>query len=111
LALVAALRNQDKLFIKTAMAAKRRNSRATRIAHPTSWTIRGDVQVANEPRGSLASLAALASRFALEPRGRWKTAVARPVNAIGLSMASGGLESEPHAHRESQLMCKSWNFL
>nr|WP_249346684.1 helix-turn-helix transcriptional regulator [Corallococcus exiguus] len=33
-----------------------------------------------------------------------KTAVERPVNAIGLSMASGGLESEPHAHRESQLM-------
>ncbi|KYF80309.1 AraC family transcriptional regulator [Sorangium cellulosum] len=26
------------------------------------------------------------------------------MNAIGLSMASGGLESEPHAHRESQLM-------
>ncbi|KYF91546.1 AraC family transcriptional regulator [Sorangium cellulosum] len=26
------------------------------------------------------------------------------MNAIGLSMASGGIESEPHAHRESQLM-------
>jgi AraC-like DNA-binding protein len=40
----------------------------------------------------------------LEGRGRWKTAVARPANAIGLNMVSGGLESEPHAHRESQLM-------
>ena len=86
------------------MAAKRRISRATRIAHPMSWTIPGDVQVANEPRGTVASLEAFASRFALEARGRWKTAVTRPVNAIGLSMASGGLESQPHAHRESQLM-------
>ncbi|WP_437628187.1 AraC family transcriptional regulator [Sorangium sp. So ce1151] len=60
--------------------------------------------MANEPRGAVASFESLASRFALEARGRWKTTVARPVNAIGLSMASGGLESEPHAHRESQLM-------
>ncbi|XXU75601.1 helix-turn-helix transcriptional regulator [Sorangium sp. So ce1151] len=86
------------------MAAKRRSSRATRIAHPTGWAFSGDVQVANEPRGAVASFESLASRFALEARGRWKTTVARPVNAIGLSMASGGLESEPHAHRESQLM-------
>ncbi|MGO9450786.1 MAG: AraC family transcriptional regulator [Candidatus Binataceae bacterium] len=57
--------------------------------------------MANEPRGAVASLA---SRFVLEARGRWKTAVARPANAIGFSMASGGLESEPHAHRESQLV-------
>ncbi|AGP34479.1 AraC family transcriptional regulator [Sorangium cellulosum] len=60
--------------------------------------------MANEPRGAAASLESLATRFALEARGRWKTEVPRPVNAIGLSMASGGLESEPHAHRESQLM-------
>ncbi|AUX29583.1 MULTISPECIES: helix-turn-helix domain-containing protein [Sorangium] len=60
--------------------------------------------MANEPHGAAASFESLATRFALEARGRWKTAVARPVNAIGLSMASGGLESEPHAHRESQLM-------
>nr|WP_249344267.1 helix-turn-helix transcriptional regulator [Corallococcus exiguus] len=33
-----------------------------------------------------------------------KTAVERPANAIGIRMASGGIESEPHAHRESQLM-------
>ncbi|WP_342763983.1 helix-turn-helix transcriptional regulator [Polyangium sorediatum] len=56
----------------------------------------------NEPAAS--SLASLASRFALEAPGRVKTAIARPANAIGLSMASGGLESEPHAHRESQVM-------
>ncbi|AUX40184.1 AraC family transcriptional regulator [Sorangium cellulosum] len=68
------------------------------------WTFHGDVQVANEPRGAAASFESLASRFVLAARGRWKTAVARPVNAIGLSMASGGLESEPHAHRESQLL-------
>ncbi|MFY2561727.1 AraC family transcriptional regulator [Corallococcus terminator] len=52
----------------------------------------------------MASFESLASRFAIEARGRWKTAVARPASAIGLSMASGGLESEPHSHRESQLM-------
>ncbi|WP_437506828.1 AraC family transcriptional regulator [Sorangium sp. So ce1099] len=60
--------------------------------------------MANEPRGAVASFESLASRFVLEARGRWTTAVARPVNAIGLSMASGGLESEPHAHRESQIV-------
>ncbi|XYI00019.1 AraC family transcriptional regulator [Sorangium sp. So ce1128] len=60
--------------------------------------------MANVPGGAAASLESLATRFALAARGRWKTAVARPVNAIGLSMASGGLESEPHAHRESQLL-------
>ncbi|MGK3989071.1 helix-turn-helix transcriptional regulator [Sorangium sp. So ce136] len=60
--------------------------------------------MANEPRGAVASFESLASRFVLGARGRWTTAVARPVNAIGLSMASGGIESEPHAHRESQLM-------
>ena len=59
--------------------------------------------MANEPRGAAAS-SSLASRVVLDARGRWKIAVARPANAIGLSMASGGLESEPHAHRESQLM-------
>ncbi|AKT41461.1 AraC family transcriptional regulator [Chondromyces crocatus] len=68
------------------------------------WTIRGDVQVANEPPGAAASLDSLATRFALSARGRWKLSTARPANAIGLSMESGGLESEFHAHRESQLM-------
>ncbi|WP_437292282.1 AraC family transcriptional regulator [Sorangium sp. So ce406] len=60
--------------------------------------------MANEPGAALASFESLATRFAFEACGRWKTAVARPVNAIGLTMASGGLESEPHAHRESQLV-------
>ncbi|WP_437927595.1 helix-turn-helix transcriptional regulator [Sorangium sp. So ce291] len=60
--------------------------------------------MANEPRGAVASFESLARRFALGARGRWTTAVARPVNAIGLSITSGGIESEPHAHRESQLM-------
>ncbi|WP_233613334.1 MULTISPECIES: AraC family transcriptional regulator [Corallococcus] len=71
---------------------------------PTSWTFSGDVRVANGPPGAVASLESLGVRFTLDARGRLKTAVERPVNAIGLSMASGGLESEPHAHRESQLM-------
>ena len=60
--------------------------------------------MANEPRGAVASLESLASRFVLEASGRRKSAVARPANAIGLSMASGELESEPHSHRESQLV-------
>ncbi|WP_437782407.1 AraC family transcriptional regulator [Sorangium sp. So ce1097] len=68
------------------------------------WTIRGDVQVTSGPGGAVASFESLASRFVLEERGRWKTAVARPANAIKLSMESGGIESEPHAHRESQLV-------
>jgi AraC-like DNA-binding protein len=94
---LAALRNQDKLFIKTAMAPRPSTS-------SSGWTVRGDVQVASEPRGSRATFESLASRFMLEERGRWKTGVARPANAIGLSMESGGLESEFHAHRESQLL-------
>ncbi|WP_437735473.1 AraC family transcriptional regulator [Sorangium sp. So ce1335] len=58
----------------------------------------------SEPRGAVASFESLARRFVLDAPGRWKTAVARPANAIGLSMASGEIESEPHAHRESQLV-------
>lgn len=60
--------------------------------------------MANEPRGAVSSLESLASRFVIEAPGVWKTAITRPANAIGLSMVSGGLESEPHAHRESELM-------
>lgn len=60
--------------------------------------------MANEAPGSVASLESLASRFVLEERGRRKGPAARPANAVGLSMASGGFESEPHAHRESQLV-------
>ncbi|CAM3968922.1 helix-turn-helix transcriptional regulator [Corallococcus exiguus] len=86
------------------MAAKRRKSKATRPVDPTSWTFSGDVQVANGPPGAVASLEALGSRFTLDARGWLKTAVERPANAIGIRMASGGIESEPHEHRESQLM-------
>ncbi|MFB1484614.1 helix-turn-helix transcriptional regulator [Corallococcus sp. RDP092CA] len=60
--------------------------------------------MANGPPGAAASLESLASRFVLDARGRLKAAVARPANAIGLSMTSGGAESEPHEHRESQLL-------
>jgi AraC-like DNA-binding protein len=91
------------MFRKPAMAAKRRTKSSASMVHPTGWTFRGDARVAGE-RGVVAALESLASRFVLEPGGRWKTGVARPANAIGLSMASGGLESEPHSHRESQLM-------
>jgi AraC-like DNA-binding protein len=47
---------------------------------------------------------ALARHFVLEASGRVKTLVARPAHAVGLTLASGGLESEPHAHREAQVM-------
>ncbi|MBX3217351.1 MAG: helix-turn-helix transcriptional regulator [Labilithrix sp.] len=59
--------------------------------------------MANEVPGSVASLESLARRFVLEEPGRTKRP-ARPANAVGLTMATGGLESEPHAHRESQLV-------
>jgi hypothetical protein len=57
-------------------------------------------------RGGLerSVLESLASRFVLEAPGRWQSAVARPANAVRLSMASGALESEFHVHREAQLM-------
>lgn len=86
------------------MAARRRSASAERVAHPMGWTIRGDAQVTSGPGGAVASFESLASRFVLEERGRWKTAVARPASAIKLSMESGGIESEPHAHREAQLV-------
>lgn len=71
---------------------------------PTSWTFSGDVQVANGPPGAAAALESLESRFTLDARGRLKAVVERPANAIGIRMASGGVDSKPHAHRESQLM-------
>lgn len=83
--------------------AARRQKTVTRVASPTSWTVRGDVRVASDP-GRETTFESLASRFVLEPSGRWKTSIARPANAIGMSMASGGLESEPHAHCEAQLL-------
>lgn len=62
------------------------------------WTVRGD------PRAAEAAFEPLASRFVLEARGRVRSAVARPASAVGMSMAWGRLESEPHAHREAQLL-------
>jgi len=68
------------------------------------WTVRGELRVAGDLNGAGDGEASLASRFVLEARGRWKTAVARPANAIGMSMEAGGIESEFHSHAESQLM-------
>lgn len=47
---------------------------------------------------------AMARHFVLEASGRVKSAVARRAHAVGLTLASGGMESEPHAHREAQVM-------
>lgn len=74
--------------------------RSARTTTRDGWTIRGELRVAGSAD---AALDALASRFVLESRGRWKTAVARPANAVGLSLAAGGFESEFHAHAEGQL--------
>lgn len=49
------------------------------------------------------AMESLSRRFAFEDRGRWRSTLARPANAVGLSMVTGGLESEFHSHRESQL--------
>ncbi len=68
------------------------------------WTVRGELPVASDAKGASDVMASLASRFVLEPRGRWKTAAARPANAVGMSMEAGGIESDFHSHVESQLM-------
>jgi AraC-like DNA-binding protein/quercetin dioxygenase-like cupin family protein len=52
----------------------------------------------------MATPQALARHFVLEASGRVKTLVARRAHAVGLTIASGGHESEPHAHREAQVM-------
>jgi AraC-like DNA-binding protein len=59
---------------------------------------------ANRPAATGSPREALARHFVLEASGRVKTAVARRAHAVGLTLASGGLESEPHAHREGQVM-------
>lgn len=68
------------------------------------WTVRGQVRVPSDPEGTLDVMDSLVGRFVLEQRGRWKTAVARPANAIGVSMEAGGIESDFHSHAESQLL-------
>jgi AraC-like DNA-binding protein/quercetin dioxygenase-like cupin family protein len=55
-------------------------------------------------RGEAGPREALARHFVLEASGRVKTLVARRAHAVGLTIASGGHESEPHAHREAQVM-------
>ena len=68
------------------------------------FTVRGELRFASDLKGARDVEESLASRFVVEARGRWKTAVARPANAIGMSMEAGGIESDFHSHVESQLV-------
>jgi AraC-like DNA-binding protein/mannose-6-phosphate isomerase-like protein (cupin superfamily) len=70
----------------------------------TGSTFHGEVRTAREAGGATVPRDALARHFVLEASGRVKTVVARRAHAVGLNLASGGLESEPHAHREAQVM-------
>jgi hypothetical protein len=89
----------DKVFRKTDMATKRGLSKANPpMATPS--TFRGEVRTARDAPGETVPGEALARHFVLEASGRVKTLVARRAHAVGLTIASGGLESEPHAHRD-----------
>ncbi|MCY1010900.1 hypothetical protein OV079_36120 [Nannocystis pusilla] len=68
------------------------------------FTVRGELRFASDSKGAGDVMESLASRFVVEARDRWRTAVARPANAIGMSMEAGGIESEFHSHAESQLV-------
>jgi AraC-like DNA-binding protein/mannose-6-phosphate isomerase-like protein (cupin superfamily) len=96
---LTASRNQDKVFRDPDMAAKREEQ-----LRSAGWTVRGELRFASDGKGAGDALGSLASHFVLEPSGRWRTAVARPANAIGMSMEVGGIESEFHSHDESQLL-------
>lgn len=85
-------------------APSTRAPQSPRPASPTGWTVSGDVHVASEPPGTVASFEELGGRFVVEEDGYWTTASPRPALAIGMGMASGVIESEAHAHREAQLM-------
>jgi AraC-like DNA-binding protein len=90
-----------------ATAGNRRPSKAMQTKDPApvaGFAIRGAVHLANDPPGTVTSLESLASRFVLEEQGPTTKPIARPASAVGLSMETGGLESEPHAHPESQLV-------
>jgi AraC-like DNA-binding protein/mannose-6-phosphate isomerase-like protein (cupin superfamily) len=100
---LTALLDPDKVFRKTDMATKRGQSKANPPV-ATGSTFRGVLQTARDARGETAPREALARHFVLEASGRVKTLVARRAHAVGLTIASGGLESEPHAHREAQVM-------
>jgi AraC-like DNA-binding protein len=88
---LTALRSQVRMFSNPDMA-------------PEGWTVRGELRNPSDPSAASDFEASLASRFVIEARGRWKTAVARPANAVGMRMEAGGIESDFHSHRESQLM-------
>jgi len=68
------------------------------------WSVSGELKVASDVTSVGDAAASLASRFVLEEHGRWKTAVARPANAVGMSLEAGDIESELHSHVESQLL-------
>lgn len=74
-----------------------------KAVHRSGWSVRGELRVSGTPQGA-GTVESLAERFVLEARGKWKVAVAKPANAVGISMMAGGLESDFHEHRESQLM-------
>lgn len=101
---MAALGNPDKVLRKLASASECGMPQKTAKVRldAAGWSVDGDLKLSGE--AGEASLEALAARFQLEPSGRWKIAVARPANAIGMSMQHGGMESDFHSHRESQLM-------
>jgi AraC-like DNA-binding protein len=97
--------NQDKLFRDPDMAPKREEQvRRDGSTLRGQFRVAGDLKLASDLKLAGDVMASLASRFVLEEHGRWKTAVARPANAIGLSLEAGGIESEFHSHAESQLM-------
>lgn len=96
---LTASRNQDKILFDPDMAPKRE-----RQFRHAGWSVRGELRIAGDPSDATDAVTSLATRFVLEAHGRWKAAVARPANAIGISMEAGGLESEFHTHVESQLL-------
>lgn len=78
--------------------------RAKEPARRPKFVVRGAVHLASDPTVSVASLESLASRFLLEEAGLGAKRRAKPASAMGLRMESGGLDSEPHAHPEAQLV-------
>lgn len=81
------------------MAKKRpKPTAAPSLDEASGWTFQG------EPGMAAEAFEPLASRFILEAPKRWRSAVARPASAMGLSVAAGIAESEPHEHREAQLL-------
>lgn len=68
-------------------------------------TIDGELRVLNAAERKPGPRDAVASHFVLEGRrGRGPSALARPANTVGFTMAAGGLDSERHRHPEAQLV-------